>query len=82
MTGKIGFGVRLQSSNPEPLMSALGQKRTSQHLSDVRFVPIADSRCKRSSLIKTDDFHPVRAFSGRILADQLHGATCLVYRVG
>ena len=71
MTGKIGFGVRLQSSNPEP-----------QHLSDVRFVPIADSRCKRSSLIKTDDFHPVRAFSGRILADQLHGATCLVDRVG
>jgi len=32
VTGKIGFGVRLQSSNPEPLMSALGQKRTSQHV--------------------------------------------------
>jgi hypothetical protein len=33
-------------------------------------------------LIKTDDFHPVRALSCRILADQLHGAACLVDRVG
>ena len=28
MTGEIGFRVSLHGSNPEPLMSALGQKRT------------------------------------------------------
>ena len=28
---KRGSGVRLHGSNPEPLMSALGQKRTSGH---------------------------------------------------
>jgi hypothetical protein len=29
---KIGFGIRLHSSNPQPLMSALGQERTLRHL--------------------------------------------------
>src|SRR5262252_996299 len=33
-------------------------------------------------LIKTDDFHPVRALACRILTDQLHSAACLVDRVG
>jgi hypothetical protein len=53
-----GSGVSLHGSNPEPLMSALGQKQTSRHLQpmsalppkadigtqswNVRFVPIAD----------------------------------------
>src|SRR5215469_4286307 len=51
-----------------------------------------DKRCLRSSseielpsevpLIKTDDFHPVRALACRILTDQLHSAACLVDRVG
>ena len=51
-----------------------------------------DKRCLRSSceielpsevfLIKTDDFHPVRALSCWIRADQLHSAACLVDRVG
>ena len=51
-----------------------------------------DKRCFRSSseiglpsevvLIKTDDFHPVRALSCWILAHQLHSAACLVDRVG
>jgi hypothetical protein len=55
---KWGSGVSLHSSNPKPLMSALGQKRTLKHLQsmsalppkadiaeydwDVRFVPKAD----------------------------------------
>ena len=39
MTGKIGFGVRLQSSNREPLMSALGQKRTLGHLRAMSALP-------------------------------------------
>jgi len=30
-TGEMGFRVSLHGSNPEPLMSALGQKRTSEH---------------------------------------------------
>jgi hypothetical protein len=57
---KWGSGVSLHSSNPEPLMSALGQKRTLQsvrpmsalppkadirtHSRDVCFVPKADIR--------------------------------------
>jgi hypothetical protein len=56
--GEIGFGVSLHGSNPKPLMSALGQKRTSTHVRvmsalppkadirqrelNVRFVPKAD----------------------------------------
>ena len=56
----MGFWVGLHGSNPEPLMSALGQKQTSGYLRsmsalppkadigsarrDVRFVPKADSR--------------------------------------
>ena len=56
--GEMGFGVELQSSNPEPLMSALGQKQTFecvgamsalppkadvvQHGRDVCYVPKAD----------------------------------------
>ena len=56
--GETGFGVELQSSNPEPLMSALGHKRTLksfrpmsalppkadvvQHGRDVCYVPKAD----------------------------------------
>jgi len=55
---KWGLGVRLHGSNPEPLMSALGQKRTFTRLQpmsalppkadmteqdrDVRFVPITE----------------------------------------
>jgi hypothetical protein len=31
--GEMGFRVRLHGSNPLPLMSALGQKRTSQRIS-------------------------------------------------
>jgi hypothetical protein len=58
VTGEMGLGVSLHGSNPKPLMSALGQKRTSdwrppmsalppkadirQRSCDVRFVPIAD----------------------------------------
>jgi hypothetical protein len=58
-TAKRGLGVSLHGSNPEPLMSALGQKRTlgcvramsalppkadiETQPSDVRFVPKADS---------------------------------------
>ena len=46
-TGETGFSVRLHGSNPEPLMSALGQKRTLKHFGtqswNVRFVPKADS---------------------------------------
>jgi hypothetical protein len=40
-TGELTIGGRLvQHSNPEPLMSALGQKRTSQSgPRDVRFTP-------------------------------------------
>ena len=57
-TGEIGLRLQLRGSNPEPLMSALGQKRTfgkvrvmsalppkadmDQHRCDVRFVPKAD----------------------------------------
>jgi hypothetical protein len=57
-TGEMGFRGRLHSSNLEPLMSALGQKLTSEHVRimsalppkadigtqprDVRFVPKAD----------------------------------------
>jgi hypothetical protein len=58
-TGEMGFSViNLRGSNPEPLMSALGQKRTSEHVRsmsalppkadigtqsrDVHFVPKAD----------------------------------------
>jgi hypothetical protein len=37
-TGEIGFGVSLHSSNPEPPMSALGQKRTS-HFSGMSALP-------------------------------------------
>src|SRR5262249_41050975 len=56
------FRVRLHSSNPEPPMSAMGQKRTSrnvqptsalppkadmdQHRCDVRFVPKADIQAR------------------------------------
>ena len=56
--GEMGFGVELQSSNPEPLMSALGQKQTFECVGamsalppkadigtqwwNVRFVPKAD----------------------------------------
>ena len=55
---KWGLGVSLHGTNPEPLMSALGQKRTSEQVRamsalppkadmdqygrDVRFVPKAD----------------------------------------
>jgi hypothetical protein len=58
MTDGMGFRVKLRGSNPEPLMSALGQRQTSRHLQpmsalppkadigiqsrDVRFVPKAD----------------------------------------
>ena len=59
MINEMGFsGVRLHGSNPEPLMSALGQNRTLAHVRvmsalppkadieprsrDVRFVPKAD----------------------------------------
>jgi hypothetical protein len=31
-TGGMGFWVSLQGSNPEALMSALGHKRTSEHI--------------------------------------------------
>jgi hypothetical protein len=57
--GEMGFRVTLHGSNPEPLMSALGQKRTSELVQSmsalppiadvverdrhVRFVPKADS---------------------------------------
>ena len=41
--GETGFGVELQSNNPEPLMSALGQKQTSRHLQPMSALPpIAD----------------------------------------
>ena len=58
VTDGMGFRVKLRGSNFEPLMFALGQKRTSQRVGgmsalppkadmdqlgcDVRFVPIAD----------------------------------------
>ena len=39
----MGFRVSLHGSNPEPLMSALGQKQTFPvSLGDVRFAPKAD----------------------------------------
>src|SRR6516162_3162073 len=57
-TGEMGLGIKLHGSNPEPLMSALGQRQTSEHdwimsalppkadIADcyrhVRFVPKAD----------------------------------------
>ena len=60
VSGGMGFRIKLYSSNPEPLMSALSQKRTSEHFQsmsalppkadigtqsrDVRFVPKADIR--------------------------------------
>src|SRR3974377_1598773 len=36
---KTGFGIRLHSSNPQPLMSALGQKQTSRHLQPMSALP-------------------------------------------
>jgi hypothetical protein len=61
----MGQEVRLHGSNPEPPMSALGQKRTFSHLRpmsalppkpdmdrhgrDVRFVPLAEVGPKRSA---------------------------------
>jgi hypothetical protein len=66
VAGEMGFRVSLHASNPEPLMSALDQKRTLRGLdgmsalppkadideSDchVRFVPIADIRRRPSAL--------------------------------
>jgi len=35
----MGFGVKLHSSNPEPLMSALSQKRTLGHLRAMSALP-------------------------------------------
>jgi hypothetical protein len=59
-TGEMGFSDQFAGSNPEPLMSAMGQKQTLERLhpmsalppkadmadrsADVRFVPQADSR--------------------------------------
>ena len=59
-TGEMGLGVSLHGSNPDPLMSALGQKRTFPNVQPmsalppkadvrpcnwhVRFVPKADMR--------------------------------------
>jgi len=37
--GEIGFGVSLHGSNPKPLMSALGQKRTSTHVRVMSALP-------------------------------------------
>ena len=43
---------RLRSSNPEPLMSALGQKQTSQHLQPMSaLLPKADIRILFDQLI-------------------------------
>ena len=42
--GEMGFGVELQSSNPEPLMSALGHKRTLKSFRPMSALPpIADT---------------------------------------
>src|SRR6516225_2037304 len=38
-TGEMGFRVRLHGSNPEPPMSALGQKRTSAHVQAMSALP-------------------------------------------
>jgi hypothetical protein len=35
----MGFRVSWQGTNPEPLMSALGQKQTLKPQPDVRFTP-------------------------------------------
>jgi len=65
VTGEIGLGGQCARSNPKPLMSALGHKRTSRCLSamsalppkadigtqprNVRFVPKADTATRRPS---------------------------------
>ena len=36
---KWGSGVSLHGSNPEPFMSALGQKRTSEHIQSMSALP-------------------------------------------
>jgi hypothetical protein len=36
---KLGSGIILHGSNPEPLMSALGQKQTSRHIGLMSALP-------------------------------------------
>ena len=78
----MGFGVSLHGSNPEPLMSALGQKQTSrpkisisalppkadiaERDPNVRFVPKAD--------IVQFDFRPAANSAARITVG---GLDCL-----
>ena len=66
-TGEMGLGVSLHGSNPEPLMSALGQKRTFEYVramsalppkadidracQDVRFVPSCGDTVATSPLL-------------------------------
>jgi len=38
-TGEMGFSGQLQRSNPEPLMSALGQKQTLQSVRPMSALP-------------------------------------------
>ena len=38
-TGEMGLGVSLHGSNPEPLMSALGQKRTLEYVRAMSALP-------------------------------------------
>src|SRR5262252_1660400 len=38
-SAKWGFGLKLHSSNSEPLMSALGHKQTSRHLEPMSALP-------------------------------------------
>ena len=55
---KMGFGIRLHSSNPQPLMSASGQKQTSAHdplmsalppKADIRISSVTNRRSKSGS---------------------------------
>ena len=38
-TGEMGLGFSLHGSNPEPLMSALGQKRTFEYVRAMSALP-------------------------------------------
>ena len=38
-TGEMGFRGHVQGSNPEPLMSALGQKRTFEYVRAMSALP-------------------------------------------
>jgi hypothetical protein len=60
----MGFRISLQGSNPEPLMSALGQKRTS-----IRFPQLW-------SVEELDSVYPYRTANSSILVRSSLGISC------